>query len=77
MSDPYYSNSSNRFAFHNDLAHLLKFPVVTWLYGHTHYANKFNINGVTITTNQLGYIREEPYIKYNPYAYLDLDKLSK
>jgi Calcineurin-like phosphoesterase. len=66
--------SSTNCAFHNDLSRLMKSPIVAWLYGHTHYASKFEYNGVTIATNQLGY-NYEVETGFNPYAYLDLDVL--
>ncbi|XWV24789.1 metallophosphoesterase-like protein [Tupanvirus deep ocean] len=74
-ADPIYLNSKNNYAFHNNLEHLLKPPVYAWLYGHTHYASKFKKNDVIIATNQLGYASEEYTVKYNPYAYLDLNTI--
>jgi hypothetical protein len=74
-ADPTYLNGENNFAFHNDLMYLLKSPVVAWLYGHTHYTNSFNINGITIATNQLGYSAEESKIKFNSYAFINLDEI--
>lgn len=74
-ADPKYLDSPNDEAFHNNLLHLLKKPVVAWLYGHTHYASKFEINGVIVATNQLGYSNEEKSIKFNSYAFLDLKKI--
>ena len=70
---PKYLNGKNNFAFHNDLKYLLKKPIGAWLYGHTHYTNQFNYNGVIIGTNQLGYNNEET--NFNPYVYIDLNKL--
>ncbi len=74
-ADPKYLNGENNNAFHNNLAHLLKPPVCAWLYGHTHYTNSFNINNIIVATNQLGYSSEEKFIKFNPYAHIDLHKL--
>ena len=46
---------------------------MAWLYGHTRYASSFDYGSVSVRTNQLGYIREESQISFNPYAYLDLN----
>ncbi|XWV26031.1 calcineurin-like phosphoesterase [Tupanvirus soda lake] len=74
-ADPMYLNGKNNYAFHNNLLHLIKSPVCAWLYGHTHYASKFKKNGVTVATNQLGYTSEEYTVKYNPYAFIDLNTI--
>lgn len=74
-ADPKYLDGKNNEAFHNNMSHILQYPVVAWLYGHTHYAGKFEYNGVVIGTNQLGYTHEEYSVKFNPYAYLDLNKI--
>jgi predicted phosphodiesterase len=75
-ADPKYLYGENNSAFHNDLQQLIKPPVLAWLYGHTHYASSFKLNNVIIATNQLGYNNEENNIKFNPYAYIDLKKIS-
>lgn len=72
-ADPKYLDGKNNYAFHNNLAHLIKPPIVAWLYGHTHYTSKFAHNGVTVATNQLGYEGEET--QFMPHAYLNLDRL--
>lgn len=74
-ADPKYLHGENNNAFHNDLLRFLKPPVSAWLYGHTHYTSSFNINDVIVATNQLGYSNEEKFIKYNPWAYIDLQKI--
>lgn len=71
-ADPKYLNGNNNYAFHNNLEYLLKFPINVWLYGHTHYTNKFKINNIIVTSNQLGYASEERNIKFSTYAYIDL-----
>jgi predicted phosphodiesterase len=75
-ADIKYLHGENNQAFHNDLAWLLKKPVVAWLYGHTHYTSKFKINNVIVATNQLGYLHEEADGKFNSWAYLDLDDIA-
>lgn len=74
-ADPIYLNGGNNYAFHNDLSSMMNKPICAWLYGHTHYASSFKYNDVLVCTNQLGYSNEEKDIKFNPYAYLDIDKL--
>ncbi len=71
--NPKYTNSVNQYAFNNDLSHIIKSPLVAWLYGHTHYTGKFKYNDVIIATNQLGYDNEET--NFNPYAYLNFNEL--
>ncbi len=68
--------SLNNEAFHNNLD-LIKKPLVAWIYGHTHYVNKFIYNNVLLLTNQLGYSSESTQKTFNPYAYIDLDKIKK
>jgi len=72
---PKYLNTSRNQAFHNNLHNLMKLPIVGWLYGHTHYTSSFDYNGVYIGTNQLGYVREEKQINFNPYVHINLDRI--
>jgi predicted phosphohydrolase len=72
-ADPIYINGTNNYAFHNDLKSIINHPIKLWIYGHTHYASKFNYNGVIIATNQLGYASEQEYINFDPTASIDLD----
>lgn len=72
-ADPMYLNGANNYAFHNDLKEMMKRPIKLWIYGHTHYASKFNYNGVIVATNQLGYASEQDFINFDPVACIDLD----
>lgn len=74
-ADPKYLNSKNNCAFHNNIGYMIKPPVIAWLYGHTHYANEFDYNGVTVATNQLGYFDEKHYINFDCDRYLDVSKM--
>lgn len=69
-ADPKYYDSEIRDAFQNDLKHLIKDPVKVWCYGHTHWCSKYEINGVIVWTNQLGYMHERK--KFNSDDYIDL-----
>lgn len=69
-ANPIYMYSDNNDAFHNDLANLIKSPIIAWIYGHTHYVNIFEYNGVTIATNQLGYSHESTYKTFDPHKYI-------
>lgn len=67
-----YIDSTNKYAFHNDLVSLFVKPIRVWIYGHTHYASKAKYNDIILATNQLGYAHEENNIKFNSYAWIDL-----
>ena len=71
LAHPQYTTGMNNYAFHNDLLHLIKSPIIAWLYGHTHHTSNFNVNGVYIGTNQLGYSHES--CDFNPLAFINLD----
>ena len=70
-SDPKYYGKWHYEAYHNNLKHLVKSPIVAWLYGHTHYCSTFSIDGVIVSANQLGH-KIDP--NFNPGAYIDLDQ---
>ncbi|AGF85187.1 metallophosphoesterase-like protein [Moumouvirus goulette] len=72
-ADPQYINSPNNFAFHNDLSEIITYPIILWIYGHTHYCGTFKHKGIFLSTNQLGYNHET--IKFNSNAYYNLDDL--
>ncbi|GAM21227.1 hypothetical protein SAMD00019534_044020, partial [Acytostelium subglobosum LB1] len=55
LCDPMYLNSPINVAFHTDLDHLVRPPVLLWIFGHTHYTSKFIHNGVVVASNQVGY----------------------
>lgn len=65
-ASPIYYESENDYAFHNDLSDLIKPPIIAWIYGHTHYVNKFEFNGVTVATNQLGYSGDHSSSNFDP-----------
>jgi len=46
-------------AFATDLSGLIKSPVVSWAYGHTHHSNQQLVNGVLLVSNQRGYDGEK------------------
>jgi predicted phosphodiesterase len=58
-SDPIYSDSTISSAFQSDLTHLIKPPIVAWIYGHTHWSNMQEYNGVKLISNQRGYPQEK------------------
>jgi predicted phosphodiesterase len=58
-SKPEYRFSPLSSAFATDLSKLFKPPIVTWVYGHTHYCNHQIINGVNLISNQRGYSDED------------------
>lgn len=76
-ADPKYSFKMTNYAFHNNLLHLFDFPIRAWLYGHTHYASSFKVNDIVVATNQLGYASEENNIRFNSYAYLNLNLIAQ
>ena len=52
-----YQGTITSAAFSTNLEHLLKPPIVCWMYGHTHYNNKKKVGeGVFLCSNQKGYI---------------------
>ena len=52
---PKFETDRLNVAYANNLDDLLTDPIVLWAYGHTHYATNFEINGVKIVSNPLGY----------------------
>lgn len=75
-ASPRYLDGECNQAFHNNLGHLMEYPLVAWLYGHTHYASSFHHGKVFVGTNQMGYQHEEYSINFNPYAQIDLKSLA-
>lgn len=73
-ADEKYINSMNNSAFHNNLINLIKSPIILWIYGHTHYRGKTNVNDVILWTNQLGYFREIEE-RFDPNEYIELNIL--
>lgn len=58
-----YNPESCDVAYESDLTNLIKSPVVTWCYGHTHVKDNRKINGVNLISNPKGYPRQQT--KYN------------
>ena len=52
---PKFEHDRLNVAYVNNLNELLTEPIVLWAYGHTHYATNFDVNGVKIVSNPLGY----------------------
>eukprot|EP00008_Paramoeba_atlantica_P009072 CAMPEP_0201478958 /NCGR_PEP_ID=MMETSP0151_2-20130828/3708_1 /ASSEMBLY_ACC=CAM_ASM_000257 /TAXON_ID=200890 /ORGANISM="Paramoeba atlantica, Strain 621/1 / CCAP 1560/9" /LENGTH=326 /DNA_ID=CAMNT_0047860235 /DNA_START=27 /DNA_END=1004 /DNA_ORIENTATION=- len=46
--------------YSSPLDHLFGWPLVCWLYGHTHSSQRFHSRGTLIGTNPLGYLNLEP-----------------
>jgi hypothetical protein len=50
-----YENSKLKHCFASELDHLLKKPILYWVFGHTHsFTNYINENNVRIISNPLG-----------------------
>lgn len=72
-----YTDSIIEDAFHNDLSHLIKSPIILWGYGHTHFVNQFKHNDVLLVTNQIGYEEEWKKVNFSPNLEIELNKLIK
>lgn len=75
-ASPRYLNGKYNQAFHNDLSYLMNYPIIVWLYGHTHWTSNFDFNSVKIATNQLGYKTEESEYYFNQNAAINLDRIT-
>lgn len=61
----------NNSGYFTDLEYLMEEPrVIAWIYGHTHTQCNFEMNGVKIISNPVGYTTEYSQIEYNPTPYL-------
>ena len=58
LIDKKYQNNWSNSAFSNHLDHLIKPPVVAWLYGHSHNYHHTIINNVYCGINAVGYMEE-------------------
>jgi predicted phosphodiesterase len=58
---PRYRDDQLRCCYATNLTHLLKFPVVAWAYGHTHWPFDQEIQGVRVVTNPEGHAEEAHY----------------
>jgi len=60
VSDPKYKSQSSIITnyFANELDNKLIKKASTWIYGHTHWSNEFNINSTKMISNQMGYFDE-------------------
>ncbi len=63
--DPQYHGSALSGAFVNSLERWMQFPIHTWAFGHTHWQNEINLNGVRLVSNQVGY-EHENIPRFNP-----------
>ena len=74
-ADPIYDNKTTNFAFHNNLLNIIddSTSIIAWIFGHTHYTNKFKYNDITFATNQFGYSHE--ITNYSAYAMIELNTL--
>jgi predicted phosphohydrolase len=50
-----YEGDVINFAYATNLEHLIKAPVVAWVFGHTHHPSRLVINGVQLVNNCGGY----------------------
>lgn len=64
-SAPQFKNSSISSAFATDLSYLISDPVIAWCAGHSHWSYNFDVNGVRLISNQMGYPGERN-TGYNP-----------
>ncbi|KXG49723.1 uncharacterized protein PGRI_056910 [Penicillium griseofulvum] len=55
-SSPVHAKNGWRFAFGSDLLSLSWGGVRTWVFGHTHYTTEFRKGGITVVSNQRGYV---------------------
>lgn len=74
-ADPKFDSSQIISAFHNNLDWILdkSDDIIAWIFGHTHYSNKFIYKDITFATNQLGYQSEQA--GYSQYAAIELNDL--
>jgi predicted phosphodiesterase len=63
ITDPKYN-------MNNNVVPIIKYPMVAWLYGHTHEQYHSRHNNVIMETNQLGYFNED--VHFDPSKYLDI-----
>jgi predicted phosphohydrolase len=62
-------NIINKF-FATNLEYLFNNNIKCWIYGHTHSANKLEINGIKLYVNPVGYLRENS--KFN-FKFMELN----
>ena len=74
-ADQKYNTSDIIYAFHNDLDWILdeSYDIMLWIYGHTHYSNKFTHKNIIFATNQLGYQYENT--GYGEFSAIELNEL--
>jgi predicted phosphohydrolase len=64
--DPMYRRFQNyQQCFSSDSEHLIRYPIHSWIYGHTHRSFKGNINGVNLYCNPIGYPGENSKFSFN------------
>lgn len=57
-------------AFTTNLSHLFKKPIISWIFGHTHYSCNTTFNDVKLISNQRGYNDEKT--KFDPLFVVDI-----
>jgi len=74
-SDPAYENVKGRainHAFATDLSALIKPPVHTWVFGHTHWTADFRFGETRILANPRGYGNTSSECRYDPKKIVEL-----
>lgn len=73
LTDPFYSRfSSYQQCYSSDCDDLIRFPIHSWFYGHTHRPRISIINGIRTFCNPIGYIGENSYADFERIVDLDL-----
>lgn len=66
LNDPKYAHYANyNQCFSSPIDHLIKNPIVLWIYGHTHTPSNKIINDVKMICNPIGYPKENPEPDFN------------
>jgi predicted phosphodiesterase len=68
---PKYEGDQFNPAFASDLGHLVRFPVVLWIHGHTHESLDYVVNGTRVVCNPRGYLPMEPNAAFDPGLTVD------
>lgn len=69
-----YVDSKINEAFASNLTELIEDNIIDfWIYGHHHSnVNEFQIDNTKLVTNQLGYIKYNENVGFNPKAYIEI-----
>lgn len=69
LNDPKYARYVNyNQCFSSSLDHMIRDPIILWIYGHTHTPSNKVINGVKMMCNPIGYPKENPEANFNCYV---------